>query len=460
MTEATIDRPSEVASEVVDRAESKDGKFIVQYSRTEAALAELRKRYAGVQFDLTTTSGDKDARQARLELVRLRTALDAKRVEFKAPALAFGKAIDSEASRLRGEILALEEPIDAQIRADESRREQERQRKAEAERQRIAAIRDRIEQIVAVARRAVGKSSADIEAKIKLVVAIAVDESFAELKPEAERAHAETLATLRELLDAALLQESEAARVKAESERLARVQHYQTKLHELRSVTVGMASRSAEAIALGLKSIEEIEIDDNWQEFRGQAVEARDAVIGELRQMHAAAVERERVAAEQAAEAERQAEGRRRIAAEEAAARQERQRADREAAEARAAEQRRIDEQRAELERRQAAQREEDARRATAAAPPASSPAAEVQVQPEPAGAAAAAKVEGAEEPSIKLGAMCSEIGAGFTMSRAFIAATLEIAPAKMEGSAALYTPTQRRSIYVKLAARLQELAA
>ena len=129
----------EVASEVVDRAEIVKGKPLVQYSRTEAALADLRTRYAGAEFDLTTTKGDAAARAARLELVTLRTSLEKTRKAFKAPALAYGKKIDAEAERITAEIEALEKPIDAQIRADEARREAEKEAKRQAEAARVQA---------------------------------------------------------------------------------------------------------------------------------------------------------------------------------------------------------------------------------------------------------------------------------------------------------------------------------
>ena len=119
--------------ELIDKAEVRDGKAIVAYSRTEHALAILRGKYKGATYDLTTTAGDKLARAARLELKTLRTDLEKKRAELKAPALLFGKTIDSEAARLTAEIQALETPIDAQIKADEKRREDERIAKEQAE---------------------------------------------------------------------------------------------------------------------------------------------------------------------------------------------------------------------------------------------------------------------------------------------------------------------------------------
>ena len=117
---------------------------IAEYSPTAAALAELRQRFGNIAFDLTTTKGDKEARAASLELIRLRTSLEAKRKELKAPALERSRLIDDEAKRITGAILELETPIDQQIKAAEQKKEAERQAKVEAERQRVAAIQERI----------------------------------------------------------------------------------------------------------------------------------------------------------------------------------------------------------------------------------------------------------------------------------------------------------------------------
>lgn len=69
-------------------------------------------------WDVSTTKGDREARAARKELVTLRTSLEAKRKELKAPALERAKLIDTEAKRIEAEIRSLEDPIDALIVAD------------------------------------------------------------------------------------------------------------------------------------------------------------------------------------------------------------------------------------------------------------------------------------------------------------------------------------------------------
>lgn len=81
---------------------------------------DLRARFGGVAFDLTTTKGDKEARAARMELVKLRTSLEAKRKELKAPALERSRMIDSEAKRIEAgardflaELDAMEKQLEA-----------------------------------------------------------------------------------------------------------------------------------------------------------------------------------------------------------------------------------------------------------------------------------------------------------------------------------------------------------
>ncbi|WP_342617182.1 hypothetical protein [Rhodoferax sp. GW822-FHT02A01] len=168
--------------EVLDRAEISGSTVLVQYSKTEADLAALRKKHAGVVFDLTTTKGDKEARAARLELVTLRTSLEKKRKEFKAPALEFGKKIDSEAERITKEIVALETHIDLQIKADEKRRADEKAERERIEAARVQGLRDKIALIRACLTRCEGITAERIATGIAMVEKLDVSAAvFAEL---------------------------------------------------------------------------------------------------------------------------------------------------------------------------------------------------------------------------------------------------------------------------------------
>lgn len=318
----TTERPAEVASEVVDRAEVRDGKAIVRYDRTAQALAELKARFTGAKFDCTTTKGDREARAARQELVQLRTSLDRKRAEFKAPALAFGKAIDSEAKRLTAEIEALEEPIDAQIKADEARREAEKQAKAEIEAKRMATIQDRLEGIREGLQDALmSKTAADVQREIdhRAQFGPPKRELFEEFYDQAVALWEQTQAGMRRVLVQRQEQEAEAARVAAE----------RVELERLRAEAAAREKADRERIAA-----EQAAERAKLAEERA-AIEAREKALRE---------EQARLDAAAAAERKRLDE----IAA---AARAE---ADREAREAREAEEQRLAEERAALQRQQA----------------------------------------------------------------------------------------------------------
>ncbi len=212
-------------AEVLDRAEISGTTVLVRYSKTEAALAELRTKYEGIAFDLTTTKGDKEARTARKELVTLRTSLEAKREELKAPALEFGKKIDGEAKRITAEIVALENEIDLQIKADEKRRADEKAEKERIEAERVSTLRAKVTAIWALVDKCYGIHSERIAKGIAMVQAIDTSPVvFFELSGDAEQTRSETVKAMQAMHAAAVEREAEAARIEAqrvENERLA-----------------------------------------------------------------------------------------------------------------------------------------------------------------------------------------------------------------------------------------------
>lgn len=227
--EATIDRPA-VADEIIDSAEVRDGKPLVRYGATEKALSELRQRYAGVQYDLTTTAGDKAARAARLELVSLRTTLEKRRKEFKAPALELGKMIDAEASRITAEIVALETPIDSQIKADEARRAAEKAAKEKAEAERKAKLQAGVDSVTAFIRMAQqpGMTAERLAKGVTMLEGMAFPpEQWQDYTEAAVKAHADALAYLKSAHAGAVEREAEAARLAAERAELERMRELQ-----------------------------------------------------------------------------------------------------------------------------------------------------------------------------------------------------------------------------------------
>lgn len=283
---------------------------IAEYSPTAAALAELRGRLSNVAYDVSTIKGLDVAKKDRAEVRGLRVALEAKRVELKAPALERSRLIDAEAKALTAELVALEKPIDDQIKAEERRKEVEKAAREQAEREAAAAVQAKLDEIREAIPAMVGKNTAAIQCQMNLVSTFNPTlADFGERAGEAAQVKAQVLAKLGDMRDAAKAHEAEQERLAAEREELARMRAEQ---------------------------------------------EARDKA------------ERERVAAEQAAESKRLAEARALLAKAEADAKAERDRADavakaardeedRVARAARAKEDERLARERAELE---AAQRE------------------------------------------------------------------------------------------------------
>jgi colicin import membrane protein len=242
-------------------------------------------------------------------------------VELKAPALERSRLIDAEAKALTAELVALEKPIDDQIKAEERRKEVEKAAREQAEREAAAVIQGRIDAIRALAIIPAGVKAAGISVSIDNLNAVEVSlEAYGDRAGEAGQAKVQTLARLGELHEAAAAFEAEQARIASEREELARLRAEQ---------------------------------------------EAHDKA------------ERDRIAAEQAAEAKRLADERKAFEKEQAAARAEakkredadrvrRDEEDRKAREARAAEDLRIARERAELEAQQRAIREAEEAKAAA----------------------------------------------------------------------------------------------
>jgi len=202
--------------EVIDRAEINNGKALVAYSRTEAGLMALKKDLAGKTYDLATVKGNEAARQDRQRCVSLRTALDKKRLEFKRPVLDIGKLIDAEAKRITDEILALEAPIDAAIKADEERREKIRAEKAAAEAARQQRHRDGIAKIRAYAdaARLPGMTAERLLKGLSALEAMIIDPAaWEEFATEAAHVLAETTAAVKDEHAAMVEREAEAARL-------------------------------------------------------------------------------------------------------------------------------------------------------------------------------------------------------------------------------------------------------
>ena len=184
---------------------------IDEIDAVQLGLDELKTKYHDAVFDMTTASGADEARKARAAIRDPRYRVERARKDAKSKLAKLGKQIDERAGQITETLLELEIPIDNQIKAEEARKEAERQQKIMAEQQRQTAIRASLAAIAEIP----AKTSRDVDA---LRCAIAMLEEmqpseavFEEFIEQAISLRARSLETLR-----ATLAEEEASQAQRE----------------------------------------------------------------------------------------------------------------------------------------------------------------------------------------------------------------------------------------------------
>lgn len=231
---------------------------IVEYNGVAAALADIEAKYAGRVYDVTTKQGMEDAKVARREIRTARTGLEKLRKELKDPAWRRCQLIDSGAKAITQRLVAIEDPIDEIIRAEETRVQREKAERQRQEELRVSKIRERIEAFNVMP--PWGSRADQIAARLREVNDIPVDETFEEFAEAAAIAKAQAITRLSTLAEEARMLEAEQAKLKAladeqmakiaaerkeNEERLAR----ERAEHEARMAEEREARRKAEAEA-------------------------------------------------------------------------------------------------------------------------------------------------------------------------------------------------------------------
>lgn len=225
---------------------------VAAFDKIAAGIAAIEAQHPkDLAIDVTTTAGMKQAIAARAAWRDPRIAVEKARKAAKAPVLELGKQIDSFAASLETQLREGEDNYDKQIKVEETRKEAERAAKAEAERKRVQAHQDRINNdIVSAVRGAVGQASDGIAMIISDIEAVVIDAGFEEFQGQAQLAKDETLAKLREMHAAAVAHEAEQARLKAEQEaEAARIAAERAELERLRAEAAERERAAAEARA-------------------------------------------------------------------------------------------------------------------------------------------------------------------------------------------------------------------
>jgi hypothetical protein len=217
-TEVTVAEPSQLIT-------LKPEKYVAEvFSPFKLALNKAIREAAKVTYDIATKDGMAKAKEMRALFKKIRLDAESARKERKAPILEIGKLLDTRYRALESEITPHEERFDADIKAEEERIEEEKQRKLAAERARIEAIENSIAQIRNVPLQLADSTSEKIRAEIQVW-------SEKELNPDDFEEHLEdainavnaTLVELEKLRVRKVAQEEADAKAAAEREELARL---------------------------------------------------------------------------------------------------------------------------------------------------------------------------------------------------------------------------------------------
>ncbi len=199
------------------------GKELIELGVTEAAIAELATKY-NKAWDCSIKAQYEVVRKGIAELRGLRTRVEKRRKELKAPLLEQSKLIDGEAKRIIGELTNIETPMrDAKAEEDE-RIERAKQEEARKEAERQAKITQKINWILAQAGVVTGRSSEEIKVVLEGLKVVDTTDC-AERKETADAVLAETLEKVEAAYQQALELEAfkrQQAEMAAEKERLAK----------------------------------------------------------------------------------------------------------------------------------------------------------------------------------------------------------------------------------------------
>lgn len=186
--------------------------FKKQFAKAKRASATVPA------YDITTGAGMAVSKELRASFRAVRLAVEAERKARKAPIIEIGKLLDTRAKELISDIEPLEDKYDAEIKAEEQRKEDEKQKKLAEERARIEAIENRIAFIRSSATRHIQMPSETITKAIEHWTLLRLDPAdYQEFLEDALNAVNQALIDLETLRVQAVEREQAEAKAKADA---------------------------------------------------------------------------------------------------------------------------------------------------------------------------------------------------------------------------------------------------
>jgi hypothetical protein len=330
---------------------------------TGEMLALLKATYSGAVFDVKDPAGMKEAKATVSRLTKLKTSMEAAYTEWNAPIQDMLKLARTQRDFAIDSVVALRDPIKAQIDVEQAEIDRIKHEKAAAESRRIEAHVGALTQLQKLPEQYVSAASADIEAQIRDLDSFEylTRRDWEEYMPAAQDAVRASLDTLKTHLTNAQAREelaklqSKAAEEQAARDRAAaaeaaereRVEKLRERINNIRLAPTTAIGLPAAQIQRTLDRLNAVNLDE-FAEFTTEATEAATGARSNLETMLEAAKDAEEL------KEFREAKARKEQADREAAERAEREKQEAADAAARAA--------KAEAERKEREAREEAVR--------------------------------------------------------------------------------------------------
>lgn len=224
MSDTAATPSAEPRTEVVEKVANE----IAEFDPFRAELERLTTQYSLVVYDVSKPDDFKAAKEARRDIREVRYAAQKAATEILKP---YQQKVKEAQEKVReakavGEdliekVLLLETPIDDQIKAEEKRVNDEKERLAAIEAERINAIQTKISRFRNVSVEFGNASAAALAEAIERVTAAEInEEAYGEFEGEATIARDSAILQLTTLHNLAVSREAEAARVEQERKEL------------------------------------------------------------------------------------------------------------------------------------------------------------------------------------------------------------------------------------------------
>lgn len=210
---------------------------IAEYRPHEEQIVRLETTYAKLVVDCSTSEGLASAKEVRVDIRDVRYALDKTTKTALVPyqqkvkeAQARVNQVKEFGETLKTRVLAIEEPVDEAIKAEEKRIADAKAERERVEAERVEAIRAKITRFSSVAAAYASRSATDVSSVLQNVKdSVILPEEYGEFEAEGTIARDNAIEQLEALHKAAIDREEAAAKLLAQQKELDELRERQRK---------------------------------------------------------------------------------------------------------------------------------------------------------------------------------------------------------------------------------------